>query len=235
MNAFPVILVVMTWMAPNFSGAWRFNDTWIKIDHKGQSVAVQFRAKDDQQHWTYTIGQESKGELHGGAMTSHAVWEGDTLVIRSVVLYGKKELRLVDRWSISADGNQFTLHEKHQFDTEPEGESTRVFHRMQDDAWPADSNKNAEDVYKNVQVFKGVPAARVLPVMNSLNRWLGVSCDHCHVGAEYDKDDKPAKQTARKMFLMVRQIGQDNFGGNNPVTCWTCHRGQVKPEMLPAQ
>jgi len=71
--------------------------------------------------------------------------------------------------------------------------------------------------------------------MNMLNRWLGVGCDHCHVGAEYEKEDKPAKQTARKMFLMVRKIGEDNFGSNNPVTCWTCHRGEAKPQSLPPQ
>jgi Photosynthetic reaction centre cytochrome C subunit len=236
MNSFPVILLVLSSLTPNFSGVWEFKPIRLKIEHKGQSITVTMRTATEQNTQTYIIGQESKNELHGGAMTSRAVWEGDTLVVRSVVLYGKQELHLVDRWTLSPDGNKLTYREKHQFAAEPEAEETRFLARLQDDAWQQDAPpKPAEEVYKNIQVFKGVPAPRIVPVMNMLNRWLGVTCDHCHVGSEYDKEDKAAKQTARKMFLMVRKIGQDNFGANNPVTCWTCHRGQVKPESLPLQ
>ena len=240
MNRVLLLVVALTlsspFPAPNFSGIWEHSSTRLKIEHKGQSFAVTFRTPTEQDTQRYAIGQESKNELHGGQMTSRSAWEGDTLVIRSVVLYGKQELHLVDRWTLSSDGNKLTFSEKHQFAAEPEAEDTRVFNRLQDDAWEQNAPPNlAEEVYKNIQVFKGVPAPRVIPVMNMLNRWLGVGCDHCHVGTEYDKEDKAAKQTARKMFLMVRKIGQDNFGANNPVTCWTCHRGQVKPESLPPQ
>ena len=62
---------------------------------------------------------------------------------------------------------------------------------------------------------------------------LGVECNHCHVGSEFDKEDKPAKQTARKMLLMVRAINKDHFDDRGPVTCWMCHRGSAKPESLP--
>jgi photosynthetic reaction center cytochrome c subunit len=83
--------------------------------------------------------------------------------------------------------------------------------------------------------MKGVPAPRVQTVMMNLTRWLGVECAHCHVAGQFEKDDKPAKQTARNMFLMVRGINQNNFAGANPVTCWTCHRGEAKPQSLPPQ
>jgi hypothetical protein len=46
-----------------------------------------------------------------------------------------------------------------------------------------------------------------------------------------DKDDKPAKQTARKMFEMVRTINATI--GANRVTCYTCHRGQPQPASMP--
>lgn len=95
-------------------------------------------------------------------------------------------------------------------------------------------NKPAEEVYKNIQLMKGVPAPRLKGAMENVARWLGVECTHCHVAGEFDKDDKPAKLTARKMFLMVRAINRENFANVQPgVTCWTCHRGQAKPEMLP--
>ena len=71
--------------------------------------------------------------------------------------------------------------------------------------------------------------------MNNLTVWLGVECLHCHVAGHFEKDDLPAKQAARKMFLMVRAINHENFPDSNPVTCWTCHRGAAKPQSLPPQ
>src|SRR5215510_6494816 len=92
----------------------------------------------------------------------------------------------------------------------------------------AQAPKPAEEVYKNIQIMKGVPAPRLQAVMTNLTKWIGVDCAHCHVSGEFEKDDKPAKEAARKMFRMVRALGQDYFGANNPVTCWTCHRGHPK-------
>ena len=80
-----------------------------------------------------------------------------------------------------------------------------------------------------------MPAPRLRLVMTNLTKWLGVDCAHCHVMGEFEKDDKAPKETARKMFKMVRAMGQEYFPGSNPVTCWTCHRGQAKPQSLPPQ
>src|SRR5436190_20850610 len=39
----------------------------------------------------------------------------------------------------------------------------------------------AEQVFKNIQIFKGVPAARLLLIMNrGYSHALGVNCNHCH-------------------------------------------------------
>src|SRR5690349_3543450 len=57
---------------------------------------------------------------------------------------------------------------------------------------------------KNIQVLKGVPADRIIPIMREYNASLGVRCDFCHVGRDFDKDTKPEKRTARKMILMTR-------------------------------
>jgi hypothetical protein len=95
---------------------------------------------------------------------------------------------------------------------------------------PAQAPKPAEEVYKNIQVFKGVPAPQLMEAMHSFTHSLGVKCDFCHVEHAFDKDDKQEKQTARKMILMARGINKDNFGGERRVTCWTCHRGATEPE-----
>ena len=100
-------------------------------------------------------------------------------------------------------------------------------------------NQPAEQVFKNIQMFKGVPAARFLRIMElGYSRSLGVNCAHCHVVDQWDKDDKPTKPIAREMAKMVQTINTDllknikNLKGPNPiVNCTTCHRGQTKPAL----
>jgi photosynthetic reaction center cytochrome c subunit len=93
--------------------------------------------------------------------------------------------------------------------------------------------KTTEQVYKNIQVLKGVPAAQLDAVMASFTGSLGVRCNHCHVPGQFEKDDKPAKQTARKMIRMVFELNRGSFDGRGAVTCVTCHRGQTRPANVP--
>ncbi|MBA3320225.1 MAG: hypothetical protein H0T45_02090, partial [Pyrinomonadaceae bacterium] len=55
-----------------------------------------------------------------------------------------------------------------------------------------------EQVQKNIQALKGMPAAQLLPVMHQMRTALGVRCDYCHIAenGKYWMDDKPAKQIA---------------------------------------
>jgi hypothetical protein len=100
----------------------------------------------------------------------------------------------------------------------------------------ADSNKTpAEKEYTNIQVLKGVPAGRIMVIMGMFTQALGVDCTHCHVGANFEKDDKPAKQTARKMLKMTGSIAREIYKGDSPVNCYTCHRGQKEPVAFPPQ
>ena len=100
-------------------------------------------------------------------------------------------------------------------------------------------NLPAEQVFKNIQVLKGIPAGRLLRIMElGYSRSLGVNCTHCHVVDQWDKDDKPTKPIAREMSKMVQNINNDllkpikNLKGPNPVVnCTTCHRGQIKPAL----
>ena len=62
-------------------------------------------------------------------------------------------------------------------------------------------SKPAEKVFKNIQRLQGIEAARLLRAMNSWSRALDVSCTHCHVVDQWEKDDKTAKQTARQAIL----------------------------------
>jgi Photosynthetic reaction centre cytochrome C subunit len=108
--------------------------------------------------------------------------------------------------------------------------------RLTTEAAAQQADKPVEEVQKNIQVLKGLPSSQLLPVMHFMRTSLGVRCDYCHV-AQNDKywmDDKPAKQTARRMLQMVFDINKANFGGQPVVTCNTCHRGSTKPVPVPA-
>ena len=97
----------------------------------------------------------------------------------------------------------------------------------------------ASQVFKNIKMLTDVPAGRLLAIMNiGYGKSLGVSCTHCHVPGEWDREDKTQKQTARDMSRMAATINNDllknipNLKGPNAiVNCTTCHRGQVKPAL----
>jgi hypothetical protein len=100
-------------------------------------------------------------------------------------------------------------------------------------------NKPAEEVFKNIQMLKGMPAGRLLRVMElGYARSLGVNCTHCHVADAWEKEDKPTKQIARDMNAMVTVINNEQLkkiknlkGPNSIINCTTCHRGQTRPAL----
>ena len=100
----------------------------------------------------------------------------------------------------------------------------------------APQEKPIEQSAKNIQVLKGMPESQLMPTMHLMRTALGVKCEFCHVAenGKYWMDDKPAKQTARRMIQMVFDINKANFGGEPVVTCNTCHRGSTKPVGVPA-
>jgi hypothetical protein len=121
--------------------------------------------------------------------------------------------------------------ERHQFGSEAAAEDSHVFEKQANATWePEQPPKPAGQAFKNIQMLQDMPSDRLMPLMMVFTRALGVKCDHCHVANEFDKDDKPAKGTTRQMLKMARAINADHFGGKREVTCWTCHRGNVKPE-----
>jgi photosynthetic reaction center cytochrome c subunit len=97
-----------------------------------------------------------------------------------------------------------------------------------------DSPKRAEDVFKNIQVLKGVPAVQLIPAMEFISSSLGVECSFCHVESHFEKDDKKQKQTARSMMKMMVALNKSNFEGRREVTCYSCHRGARDPVSTPA-
>lgn len=110
----------------------------------------------------------------------------------------------------------------------------------------AAQEKTVDQTRKNIQVLKGLPESELFPLMNFVASSLGVTCGFCHVqqGKDpktgftnwiWDSDDKPEKQTARRMMQMVLSVNATNKVDfrSNRVTCYTCHRGQTEPLGIP--
>ncbi len=111
--------------------------------------------------------------------------------------------------------------------------------RASGQAVSAQKPQMAEDVFKNVQVLRGIPVDEFMGTMGFFAASLGLNCIDCHVAESLENwakfgDDTPRKITARRMVLMVRAINQTNFGGKATVTCYSCHRGVNQPEGMPS-
>src|ERR1019366_2323824 len=100
-------------------------------------------------------------------------------------------------------------------------------------AQAAGASKTAEEVYKNIVQLKGTPADQLMPAMQFMASSLGAECAFCHVQGQMESDDKPAKKTARAMIAMTAAINKDSFRGQREVTCFSCHRGALRPVNTP--
>ena len=96
----------------------------------------------------------------------------------------------------------------------------------------------AKDVFKNVQLLRGIPVKEFLGTMGFFSAATGMNCIDCHgaqgEGLEAYAVDTPLKQTARKMIVMVNALNRANFDGQRKVTCYTCHRATDHPEAIPS-
>jgi len=106
-------------------------------------------------------------------------------------------------------------------------------------AVPAQKPQMAEEVFKNVQVLRGIPVEEFMGTMGFFSASLGLNCTACH-GEESNSslaayaDDPPLKQTARKMILMMNGLNKASFGGKHEITCYSCHRGDIRPKSTPS-
>src|SRR5439155_4564262 len=96
----------------------------------------------------------------------------------------------------------------------------------------------AEDVFKNVQLLKGIPVKEFMNTMGFFSAATNLNCIDCHSAQSDSLEgyaiDTPLKQVARKMIVMVNTLNQSAFGGERKVTCYTCHRATDRPEAIPS-
>ena len=97
----------------------------------------------------------------------------------------------------------------------------------------------AEEVFKNVQVLKGISVSEFMGTMGFFSASLSLNCTDCHISessSDWGKyaDDTALKRTTRRMIQMVNTLNKDNFGSRRAVTCYSCHRGTTRPKVIPS-
>jgi len=112
---------------PNLNGVWKMDPARsdfgagpvsesrldrISLDgvNLKDTITQKLRHRDESTYdMIYTIdGKECTNHVNGNQVKSTARWEGDELVIESVV-YTLLKANIADRWSLSADGKTITI------------------------------------------------------------------------------------------------------------------------------
>jgi hypothetical protein len=251
LTALAAVQAISQESTPNLSGIWRWNpdksqvsgrpatNRRVKIEQQGSDLTISVRTAsevgDEIHKFHYTIGSDDNtNEMMGASLKSKVQWKDGALSVESVATRDEGEIHISETWTLSSDGKTLTYHASRTMGDRPPREDTIVYEKQPEADWEAqEPPKLAKDVYKNIQILKGMPAADLMSAMQSFSHSLGVQCNFCHVMGAFEKDDNPHKQTARKMLMMAHQINGDNFGGHMRVTCWTCHRGASEPESAP--
>jgi Photosynthetic reaction centre cytochrome C subunit len=90
----------------------------------------------------------------------------------------------------------------------------------------------AEQVFRDIRVLKGVPAGRLVTMMDEVyGAGLGMGCNGCHIVGQW-ADSTRTKATARTMATMAAAINSQYFANQRNiqrVNCVTCHRGARTP------
>jgi hypothetical protein len=229
----------------NYSGVWKANleasklpggpkptNYLVIITQEGAKITELIGAWDQhnmERRSTLTFdtaaAKPSMNSLRGLPMRTKPTWDGANLVLDSAVA-SQKPMKIKETWTLSPDGQTLTINDVTSIQTQ--SMNTAMVLMKQPDAAGEPLRKpeqTAGERFKNVKLFKDVPASQMLDSMDSFSMALGKRCDFCHVQGKMDLDDKKEKTTARKMIEMTHNINAQNFNGKMEVRCYTCHKG----------
>ena len=107
---------------PDFSGRWDLDRNlsdlrslsvetyeFLEVEQSAQIHCAAIDARGASIQWTYFLnGSESKFRIGAESMNSVAKWEGDALLVNTLVS-GLQDYAVMDRWTLSRDRRQLTI------------------------------------------------------------------------------------------------------------------------------
>ncbi len=99
-----------------------------------------------------------------------------------------------------------------------------------------DASVDAQRAPKNVQVLTDLSTREIRDFMKSVSSGIGEKCVYCHNLKDYSSDEKETKLIGREFIRLVEQINEQvasintnvmNKADLQPVTCYTCHAGEL--------
>jgi len=81
------------------------------------------------------------------------------------------------------------------------------------------------------KVFKEQSEAEIKKYMEKMCKDIGVKCGFCHNVKDYASEEKPEKDFGRHKIQLVKWLN-DKYrpaGATWEYSCYTCHRGVMKP------
>ena len=92
--------------------------------------------------------------------------------------------------------------------------------------------------FTNLRVLPGdITKDELYQTMKLIAKSLGAKCNYCHRTdtRDYASDEIKEKVIARKMMRMVERINGELFTWKDApeATCFMCHQGRRKPQMVP--
>jgi hypothetical protein len=97
----------------------------------------------------------------------------------------------------------------------------------------------AEQVFKNIQVLKGITVDEFMDTMGMFAAATTKDCTGCHApeilsgSRDAFATPTPMIQRARQMTVMMNTINRSFFGDQKRVTCYTCHSATAIPQRVP--
>ena len=85
---------------------------------------------------------------------------------------------------------------------------------------------------KNLKILSFKTKKEVMDFMKkNIAPSLGVKCAYCHNVRDFPSDENKHKEITRQMMIMTQNINKNTLNplAYEPVTCWTCHRGNIYP------
>jgi len=110
---------------PDYSGIWRLNAArselqsmnepaavTLRIEHRGVKIHCTALPSEGTTpvSWDYTTDQkEARYKIGDTSRNSRLKWEGDALLVNTLVNARDRSYTVMDRWKISRDGKTFTI------------------------------------------------------------------------------------------------------------------------------